>query len=164
MSGNCTDMTGSRAQGFTLIELIVIMVILGILAAVAMPRMNSVGAFRSAEFHDQVIAALRYAQKTATSHRRLVCVTLGAGSVTLAIDSSAPKDTVCDVPLPIPGTTAAQVVTAKDGFTNAVPADLFFQPDGRMTSDAAGLATTDFVNAVDGGAIVVRGATGYVGT
>ena len=153
-----------RSRGFTMVELIVIMIIVGILAAVAMPRMNDVTSFRSVEFHDQAIAALRYAQKTATSHRRLVCATLNQTSITLSIDSSLPKDAACDDNLQIPGVSTSTLSAHKDGFSNALaPGILFFQPDGRMTSDAAGNTIADFVNAVDGGAIVVRGATGYVG-
>lgn len=153
-----------RSRGFTMVELIVVMIIVGILAVSAMPRMSSGMAFRSAEFRDEVIAALRYAQKTATSHRRLVCATLTEKTLALSIDNSSPKDGLCDVALPVPGVAAGQLSAQQDGFGSAPsPAVMFFQPDGRMTSDAAGGTVADFDNAVDGGSVVVRGATGYVG-
>jgi len=154
----------SHSRGFTIVELITIMIILGILAAVAIPRMNSATSFRSLEFRDKVIAVLRYAHKTATSHRRLVCVTLTATTVTLDIDNSANKDTVCDVGLLIPGSSVASFSTTQDGFSSSPnPAQLFFQPNGRVTSDATGTTDTNFDNSVDGSRVVVWGATGYIG-
>jgi type II secretory pathway pseudopilin PulG len=150
-----------------MVELITIIIILGILAVVALPRIDSATGFRSMEFRDQVIAALRYAQKTATSHRRLVCVTLTPTRVELAIDTSDPKDTAsfnCEGGLTIPGGTTSSVSATQDGFKDSPSPDkLFFQPDGRVTSDAAGVTIADFDNTVDGSAIQVRGATGYVG-
>jgi len=148
-----------------MIELITIMIILGILAVVALPRMNSATSFRSVEFRDQVIAALRFAQKTATSHRRLVCATLTKTSVALAIDNSNPKDNTCDVGLPIPGVTTLTLSATQDGFSSALspPLVLYFQPDGRVTSDVPGVTIANFDDTVDGSKVVVWGATGYVG-
>ncbi|TRZ97736.1 MAG: type II secretion system protein [Rhodocyclaceae bacterium] len=74
-----------NADGFTLIELVMIMVVISILAVVALPRMQT-DIYRALEFHDKTVAALRYAQKTATSHRRMVCVDFTASTVTLTID------------------------------------------------------------------------------
>lgn len=153
-----------RSRGFTMVELITIMIILGILAVVAIPRMDSATSFRSVEFRDRVIAALRYAQKTATSHRRLVCATLTQTSLALDIDNSNPKDIICDVGLAIPGSATSSLSATQDGFASSpTPSTLFFQPDGRVTSDAAGVTITNFDNTVDGNSVAVRGATGYVG-
>jgi Tfp pilus assembly protein FimT len=154
------------SRGFTMVELITIIIILGILAAVALPRMDSATSFRSVEFRDQVIAALRYAHKTATSHRRLVCATLTHPSVTLTIDNSTTKDTSCNVGLAIPGGASPSVSATQDWFASALSPDpllLYFQPDGRVTSDAAGATIANFDNTVDGSKVVVWGATGYVG-
>lgn len=156
------------SHGFTLVELITIIVILGILAVVALPRMNAAMSFRSVEFRDQVIAALRYAQKTATSHRHLVCATLAANTVTLTIDHD--KSGACDgAPnnvLNLPGRNSNVLTSSGDGLSSVPAGALFFQPDGRVTSDAAGSETAiaNFDAAVEGGgSVVVRGATGYVG-
>lgn len=155
------------SHGFTIVELVTILIILGILAVVAIPRMDFATSFRSVEFRDRVIAALRYAQKTATSHRRLVCATLTATTVALDIDSSTPKDGSCDGGgLTIPGGATSTVTTGQGGFQGSLnPDKLYFQPDGRVTVAAgSGTAIADFDATVeDGGKVVVWGATGYVG-
>lgn len=152
------------SRGFTMVELITILMILGILAVVALPRLESADSFRDVEFRDRAIAVLRYAHKTASSHRRLVCVTLAEKSIQLRIDNSAPKDNACDVDLAIPGGSASTLSATRNGFETApTPAALFFQPDGRVTSDTVGATVTNFDNKVAGSNVLVRGATGYVG-
>jgi MSHA pilin protein MshC len=142
------------AAGFTMIELMMVMVMIGVLAAVAMPRMTS-SDFRALQFHDQTVATLRFAQKTATSHRRLVCVAFTASSVSLTIDHD--KNGSCDGhALMVPG-SSTNVVTSSD-VTNVVfspvPASLSFQPNG--TSADASLKIAGMSD------IVVVGATGHV--
>jgi MSHA pilin protein MshC len=52
-------------QGFTLTELVAIMIIMSVLAAVAMPRFLGVQIFESRGFYDEVLSSLRFAQKMA---------------------------------------------------------------------------------------------------
>jgi MSHA pilin protein MshC len=77
-------------RGFTLVELITIMVVVGILGAIAGPKFFDRGVFDSREFHDSVISTLRYAQKTAIASRRYVCVAFGTNSLTLTYDPVPP--------------------------------------------------------------------------
>ncbi len=78
-----------RPRGFTLIELIMVIVMLGVLAVVAAPRMFDSSAFNARGLHDTTLAYLRYAQKTAIAQRRTVCVNFTSSSVDLRIGKNA---------------------------------------------------------------------------
>jgi prepilin-type N-terminal cleavage/methylation domain-containing protein len=54
-----------NTKGFTLIELVMVMVLIGILAAIIVPRMPSVTGTKSMAFADKLRADIRYAQDLA---------------------------------------------------------------------------------------------------
>jgi len=54
-------------KGFTLIELIAVIVLLSILGVVALSRLGNTDGFETRAFYDDVVNALRYAQKLAVS-------------------------------------------------------------------------------------------------
>lgn len=78
-----------RHCGFTLIELIAVMVVIGILAIAALPRFFDQNVFEARGFLDETRALLRYAQKSAVAQRRTVCVAFAAGGVNLSIANTA---------------------------------------------------------------------------
>jgi MSHA pilin protein MshC len=82
-------------KGLTLIELIMVIVILGVLAVYAAPRMFNSGDINARGLHDETMALLRYAQKTAIAQRRTVCVTITATGVTLRMFAANPAVTTC---------------------------------------------------------------------
>lgn len=141
--------------GFTMIELVTVIVILGILAAVAIPRMTGSNEFRAIEFRDRSVAALRYAQKTATSHRRMVCVAFTATTVTLAIDATK-TGTACAAPLTLPGGSSNVLASSAPASAvfSPVPAAFNFQPDGTSADRTITVAGQP--------PITVVGATGHV--
>lgn len=157
-------MHGPRASsGFTLVELITIMILVGILAAVAFPRMDGVDVFRSVEFRDRAVAALRHAHKTAIAQRRVVRATFLVDRVTLDIDG-ARNGVYVNLAIPgNPGGGATVIGNGAKAVFSVVPPDLFFQPDGRVTTNAAGTTLAGVAVEVDGLGIRVVGSTGFIG-
>lgn len=143
-------------RGFTLIELIMVLVLLGVLAAVMVPRMMTPADFGARGFYDETLALLRYAQKTAIAQRRTVCVVLNANGVALTIDQTTPPDLVCDGAPALPNVPrgGAGLAATVGGAAIAV---FQFTPLGG--TDQAGPVT---INVPDSPAIVVQAVTGYV--
>jgi len=81
-----------RGRGFTLIEMIMVMVMIGILAVVVIPRLD-IRAFKDVGFRDKARGALEFARKAAVAQRRNVQVSLtGANNdLTFKIDNVGPE-------------------------------------------------------------------------
>ena len=152
----------SSSRGFTLPELIAVLLLLGILSATAMPKLQAALTVRDDSWHDQIIASLHYAHKLAISHRRLVCADVGATGVSLSIASANPAST-CNAALPgVDG--QAQAATSDGGAAASIsPAGtLYFQPSGRVSTDGAGSSTPVRTITIAGQTnIVLVGETGH---
>jgi MSHA pilin protein MshC len=149
--------------GFTLVELIMAMVIIGILAAVAAPRFFDDNVFQSRGFADQVQASLRYAQKEAVARHRLVCVTFPTTARVQLKTAANFGAAACDTDLASPSGNypagqTTYTVDAPTGVTLGGAAAFNFDALGRP-SIAATLPIT-----VSGATnnIVVEVETGYV--
>ena len=86
-------------RGFTLVELVVVMVLMAIITAVGMSRFASREPFAVQAVADQLMSGLRLAQATAIAQRRTVYVQLGATPATLAVC----LDAGCTQPVAPPG-------------------------------------------------------------
>ncbi|MDZ4201704.1 MAG: type II secretion system protein [Gallionella sp.] len=143
----------SRRRGFTLIEMIMTLVIVGILAAVVAPRFMGPSVFNTEGFTAEVRAALRYAQKAAIAQNRFVCVDFAADSVTLSLGATA----ACGTALASLNGEASYVVTAPSGVTFAgAPTSFNFNTRGEPS-----LGQT--INITGGSnVIIIEAETGYV--
>ncbi|MBI2313138.1 MAG: type II secretion system protein [Betaproteobacteria bacterium] len=160
-----------RAKGFTLVELITVIVILAILAAVAVPRIFGGSAFESLGFTDETVAALRYAQKSAMAMQRTVCVNFTATSIELRFDPTDPPavGTNCLSPAgdplsPPAGGTAPYQVTAR-GSAGFSPTPTSFRYDrlGRPVDGSGNpLASNQTIAIAGARSITVEVETGYV--
>jgi Tfp pilus assembly protein FimT len=144
-----------------LVELVVVIILLGILSAVAIPRVMDTSVFEQVAFRDGLASTLRYAQKTAVSHRRLVCVEVATRSVRVRI-APVRGSTGCTQDLPGPD---GKAVFSGGGAVEVSPAGvIYFQPNGDITTDGGGASFWNAPLTVTGGVspIQIAGATGYV--
>ncbi len=140
-----------RQSGFTMIELIMVIVILGVLSVFAAPRLLNTGDFNARGFHDETLSLLRYAQKAAIAQRRVVCVSLNPTGVTFTIDTNSPPDGICDTDLAPPSTPSGG-----SGLSGSIPA---FQYSGLGGTNQTTAVKVTIANTTD---ITVEAATGYV--
>ncbi len=156
----------ARTHGFTLIELIMVIVMLGVLAVFAAPRMFNRNDFEARGFHDQTLGVLRFAQKTAIAQRRSVCVAFTPNSLTLTI-ANAEGIAACANPLigptgpPVPPNVATLTAPANVTYVGT-PVAFRFDGLGQPLTGASTPAprTINVVNATR--TISVEADTGYV--
>lgn len=78
----------NRNAGFTLVELIAVLVIAGILAAFALPRFFNKSSYDVSGYFNQAQALVRYGQKIAIAQGANVYVRLNGASVALCYDAA----------------------------------------------------------------------------
>lgn len=73
----------STSKGFTLVEMVMTIVILGIVSATALPKFFSLSAYQERGFFDDTLNAIRYAQKLAVATGCNVQVVIAANQFVL---------------------------------------------------------------------------------
>ena len=156
----------TRDRGFTLVELIAVIVIMGILALAAAPRFFAPNPFAQRAYSDELRAAIAYAQKHAIASGCDVRIRV------LADAYSIERWAVC---VPADHTSASSVVVRPGGaaFSGATPdtvssttLDVFFDKLGRpraVTSAAELIAISASLQITVGSAVLqIEPETGFV--
>ncbi len=135
-----------RDGGFTMIELVMIIVLLGILAVVVVPSFNS-RPFLARGFFDEVKTAARHAQKLAVASGCETRLAISASSYALQQRAGCLVGAWSAASHPARGGDYAG--TAPDGTTIA-GADIDFHPDGASGGGAVTVGGHSFTVAVTG--------------
>jgi MSHA pilin protein MshC len=148
----------SRAAGFTMVELVIVMTLMAILTAVGMSRFADREPFAVQAAADQIVSSLRIAQATALAQRQNIFVAISASPVVLAVC----LDAACTQPLNAPGGDAVWLSDAQNlSLSSAVS---FNFDGGGAPSFASTLSFT--VRSADGAvvspAIVIEAVSGHV--
>ena len=157
-------------NGFTLIELVMVIVLVGILSVVAMPRFAD-NSFDERGFRDAVKSVLQHARHVAVASRRFVCVDVDqdAGIISLTRHTDLPDGETlvsCNQNLTLPsfsrGCSASHQVCAPNGVVIGGTTNLIFDPLGRVIS-TPGNVTVDATFTITNQPIInVFAETGYI--
>lgn len=154
------------SKGFTMIELVMVIVLAGILAITVIPRFANKSTFETRGFFDQSIDMLRYAQKVAIAQRTNVFVSVDAasGRICLTYVVNNPTCTLTAPPLVATAIVANPAdqqwfrIIAPAGVTIATSISFSFFPLGRPN------AAQVIIMSGNGAAqtVTVEAETGYV--
>jgi MSHA pilin protein MshC len=150
-----------KILGFTLVELVMTMVIIGIMAAVAVPRFFSASIFQARGFADQIQATMRYAQKMAIAKNRFVCVAFASNSVTVTLDTTTPSASHASASCPgsnvsSPAGQTPYTISSSGGVTLSGATGFNFSAQGRASA-AQSITVSGYATP-----ITVEAETGYV--
>jgi MSHA pilin protein MshC len=156
-------MRHTNLRGFTLVELVMVMVITGVLAVAVIPRFFNRQDFQDKGFYDETLAVLRYGQKAAIAQRRTVCVAFSSNTVTLTIASAANSGN-CNTALASPTGASSFVVTGRGTAAfSTTPTNFKFNSLGEpLAADDTLLAVKKTITVTHVGDIQIEAETGYV--
>lgn len=146
-----------QQRGFTLVELVMVIIIAGMLATYALPRFFSKDRFENRGFYTEVLNAVRYAQQLAVAINCNTRVTLTANSYTVTI---ADNPSICDGSAI--ATSAPDPVTGQSGFTGNSSSATISSSAGAFSFNALGQASTDVTVSAGGYSFRVIRETGYI--
>src|SRR5688572_21340952 len=158
-------------RGFTQVELVVVIAITGLLAAVAIPRFVNPSDFRELGFYHEALSAVRYAQKYAVATGCQVQFTVSGGVYMLNRRDTSCTSGAFTGAVANPGKCPSPCTpTAETAFSGISPSDVTFAMTGGdpaiVVFDALGRTTDGVTRTVTVGSrtFQIIGATGYAQT
>ena len=152
--------TIKKLTAYTMIELVVVIVITGILAAVGIPKFFKADPYEQMAFYNEALGTIRYAQKMAIGMGCEVQVSHTSNSISLNIRSSCTTGAF---------TQAVQdPITKTSGYTKTAPNGvsisssgfpIYFDRLGRSRNSGGNVANTSMQ--VGTKSITIIGETGY---
>ena len=139
-----------KFSGFTIIELVVVLVLVGIAAATIAPRFMAPNAFDESAAQDALLATIRAAQQAALGRENVSFTIEQAGNawvLTVTADPGASTLRTAEVParsvILETGSTASSGDTCESSFDDAIAANflLTFDAKGNLASFANGANT-----------------------
>jgi len=150
----------NKCKGFTLIELVLVLVIVSILSVTAIPRFFDALNFSARNFYDETLNSFRYAQKIAIVMGCDVQVATTANSVKLLLRSNCRAGNFT-LPLQDPGSGQPFIKIAPSNVTiTSVDMPIYFDRVGRAHKNAGQLTNSSLVLA--GKTISIIAETGFV--
>ena len=149
-----------RQSGFTLVELIVVMIIVGIVAVAALPRFFPNQTFETRAFYERALSMVRYGQKVAIAQRRNVFVNVDAASRTVCLTYVTDADCTAATGVTDPASAGKFSITAPAGITLSATFSFSFSPLGQP--DPALVPSLNIVGDGTTRTITVTKETGYV--
>jgi len=147
-----------RAQGVTLVELVLVILLVGILAVFVLPRLFDLGAFSARGAYETTEAALRYARKEAYASECPVTVSLTKGVLTLTQQARCTSGR--SIPVLSPSGNGPYTLVPPSGTS------LTFAPAGPIVFDALGGVSAQSTVEVSGGGftgtVTVHAPSGFV--
>lgn len=140
----------TRARGFTLTELVVVIAVASILAAIAIPQFNQ-PEIDATWFHEQVRAGVRHAQRTAVAQRRQVFVLVEAG----------PRLALCYAD-PCGAARVTELATGNPVLLNAPSGVALSISASPLSFNGLGRPSSGATLSVGGRTVTVNAETGYV--
>jgi MSHA pilin protein MshC len=147
--------------GYTVVELVVVLVVLGIVAANAMPRFFQVSSFEEMGYADELLGAVRYAHRLELSSRCDTRVSISTTGYAVYQRANSCKSGQFSRFVTRPGAGNWQG-SAPNGVAIGT-LDLYFDAQGRPHDHASGtLYNNSETVSVGGRTVTVEHTTGYV--